>query len=43
VLFNLYSFDKFHTALPDSKKVPSLNIKNCIFSKFMSGKHEALI
>ena len=40
VLFNLYAFDEYHTS---QRKVPSLTIRRCKFSKFMSGEHEALI
>ena len=40
MLFNLYAFDEMHTK---SRKTPKLTIKNCRFSKFMSGRHEALI
>ena len=34
VVFNLYAFDEMHTF---EKKTPSLTIKDCKFSKFMSG------
>lgn len=40
VLFNLYAFDEQHTVEP---KTPSLTLKDCKFSKFMSGQLEALI
>ena len=40
MLFNLYAFDEMHTL---EKKTPSLTIKGCKFSKFMSGHTEALI
>ena len=40
VLFNIYSFDSYHTL---TAKTPKITIQRCKFEKFLSGKHEALI
>ena len=42
-MFNLYAFDAMHTAAPTGQRVPYLKLVRCSFTKFMSGKHEALI
>ena len=43
VLFNLYAFDAHHSSASSGQRVPSLTIKGCKFSKFMSGQQESLI